>query len=64
MRTFFLTLLSIAGMSLVLPLYLWGATGNLRASFAAWWAWWRYMLAAVAIVGSVALLVTLIERIG
>lgn len=44
---------AIAVLSLVLPLYLWGATGHLRNSLRAWWSWWKYMLAAVIVVGAV-----------
>lgn len=50
---------AIAVLSLVLPLYLWGATGHLRNSLRAWWSWWKYMLAAVAIVGALAFMVGL-----
>lgn len=58
------TLGAILGLSMVLPLYLWGATGNLRASFSAWWSWCRYMAAATALVGGAAVVTFLVERIG
>ena len=55
MITFLKTMAAIAVLSLVLPLYLWGATGHLRNSLRAWWSWWKYMLAAVIVVGAVSM---------
>lgn len=63
MLTLLKTFAAILVMSLVLPLYLWGATGHLRNSLRAWWSWWKYMLAAVGVVGAFGLLQLLIERI-
>ena len=51
-------------MSLVIPLYLWGATGHLPNALRAWWSWWKYMLAAFAAVGGFALVAVAIEAIG
>lgn len=56
MLTFLKTAAVLLVMSLVLPLFLWGATGHLRNSLRAWWSWWKYMLVAVVLVGGFALL--------
>jgi hypothetical protein len=62
-RTFLLTVLAVAGLSLVLPLFLWGATGHFRRSFGAWLSWWKIMAGIVAVGGLFGLLAMLAERV-
>jgi hypothetical protein len=58
------TIGAIALISLVLPLFLLGATGHVRNSLRAWWSWWKYMVAAFVLVSGLALVAHVVERIG
>lgn len=62
--TAFKTLAAIFVMSLVIPLIVWGGSGSLKKALLALRTWWLIVGGAFMLVGTLALLMTLMERIG
>jgi hypothetical protein len=58
------TLGAIVLMTLLVPLMVWGGSGNWRRALEAWRDWWTIMGGLCLLVGGAALLVTLVEYIG
>lgn len=57
------TIGAVVGMTLLIPLMVWGGTGNWRRALGALREYWLIMGTAVTVVGGLALLVLLLEFI-
>lgn len=63
MLTFLKTAGIIFGLSLIIPLMVWGGSGNWRGALYGWWQWAKIMIGFVVVGGGLGLLVWLTSRL-
>jgi len=59
LKSFFITVATIAGLLCIVPLWIWGATGNWRHAWHAGKTYWKLLGFMFAVGAGVGLIVTL-----